>query len=160
MALDHLPDLIDPKNLQQSDSRLMPVAGQKADAFIGQPFYPLDSAPDPTAKRLTQLLYGEPVKVLGEQDGWSQVLCLMDAYVGWLPKQVLFEMPFQATHRVLMPLTHTYLEPDIKSRSVIALPMNALVALTGEASDDGKFARMSNGRWALAGHLALSLIHI
>ena len=154
MALEMLPDLVDPGNLQQSDSRLMPVAGVEADAIIGQPFYPLDASPDPQASRLTQLLYGEPVHIISEKDGWAQVLSLMDGYTGWMPEQVLLRLPYQATHRVLMPLTHTYMEPDIKSRSVIALPMNALVSLTGEATDDGKFVRMSSGRWALAGHLA------
>lgn len=153
MSISRLPSLIDPGKLQAIDDRLMPVGGVQPDAVIAQPFYPLDSSPDPTAERLSQLLYGEPVKILSESNSWCKVHALIDGYVGWLPKQALSETDFQATHRVIMPLTHTYLQPDIKSRSVVALPMNALITLTGEISDDGKFAQMTSRRWALVNHL-------
>jgi len=153
MSLSQIPSLIDPGKLQTMDDRLMPVDGVQSDAVIAQPFYPLDSSPDPTAERLSQLLYGEPVKIISESGTWCKVHALIDGYVGWLPKQVLSETSFQATHRVIMPLTHTYLQPDIKSRAIVALPMNAFVTLTGEISDDGKFAQMTSRRWALVNHL-------
>ncbi len=153
MAALKLPKLIDPSGFLSKDSRLQDPSGLSSDAVVSQPFYPLDSAPDAFAKRLTQLLYGQPVHILKEEDGWCKIVALMDGYVGWVPRQALKLQAFTATHRVSAPLTHIFIEPDIRSRSVIALPMNALITPTGEVSEDGSLAKLMNGRWVPTSHI-------
>ena len=58
-------------------------------------------------RTLTQALYGEPVVVLAERDGWAEVVALWQpssahelGYPGWLPASHLGELPTAATDPV------------------------------------------------------------
>jgi len=71
-------------------------------------------------RTLTQLLYGEPVLVRSEKDGWSEILAPWQpssaddlGYPGWVPSSHLGELPSSATSpvAVTVPSTDLYSEP-------------------------------------------------
>jgi cell wall-associated NlpC family hydrolase len=116
-----------------------------ADAIV-----PMHSAARYDAGRMTELLYGERVKVFAVEEGWAWVKAAHDGYVGYVPASALRKEITSSAHRVGVPLTFLYAAPDLKSPPEAALPMNARVEIL-ELSD--KFARTRNGRYIFAGHL-------
>jgi cell wall-associated NlpC family hydrolase len=114
------------------------------------PVVPMHSAPRFDAMRMTELLYGERVKVFAIEEGWAWVKAAHDGYVGYVPASALAREIMSSAHRVAVPLTFMYPAPDIKSMPELALPMNARVEVT-ETAD--KFARLRNGRFVFVDHL-------
>ena len=124
------------------------VAGELyeiADAIV-----PMHSAARFDAMRMTELLYGERVKVFAIEEGWAWVKAAHDGYVGYVPASALSREITSSAHRVAVPLTFMYPAPDLKSVPELPLPMNARIEIM-EVTD--KFARIRNGRYVFAGHL-------
>jgi len=117
---------------------------------IAEAILPLHSAARFDAMRMTELLYGERVKVFAVDEGWAWVKAAHDGYVGYVPASGLSREITGSAHRVAVPLTFMYPAPDLKSVPEVALPMNSRVEIT-ELSD--KFACVRNGRYIFAGHL-------
>ena len=92
---------------------------------INMPFIDLLAAPD--GKRNRQLIYGSKVKYFGEADGWAFVQNTYDSYVGYVPQNTIVPET-KTTHIVSAPLTHVFLEPNIKSRNIEILPLAARVS--------------------------------
>jgi cell wall-associated NlpC family hydrolase len=114
------------------------------------PMVPMHSAPRFDSMRMTELLYGERVKVFAIEEGWAWVKAAHDGYVGYVPASALGREIMSSAHRVAVPLTFMYPAPDIKSMPELALPMNARVEITETVE---KFARLRNGRFVFTDHL-------
>lgn len=74
----------------------------------------------PDGPRDRQLLYGQGVTLLNDQNGWAYVQAERDGYVGYIRTDAL-GVAEQATHLVSAPCTHAYEAPDLKSRNLLAL---------------------------------------
>ena len=83
-----------------------------APAQIGVALVDLLDAPDGIRDR--QLIYGDPVTVLGAQDGHSYVRPGRDGYIGFVPTAALAQAA-PHTHRVIARASHAYARADMKS---------------------------------------------
>jgi cell wall-associated NlpC family hydrolase len=53
------------------------------------PLADIRRSPDEGAERVSQVLAGEAVRVLQEQEGWAHILLASDGCLGWLPESLL-----------------------------------------------------------------------
>jgi len=68
-----------------------------------RPYAPLRSGPSNDAEQHTQALFGDPVDVLEQENGWARVV-LADGYEGYLEGEVLGEpLPKERAHVVVVP---------------------------------------------------------
>lgn len=74
----------------------------------------------PEGQRARQVVMGQDVEVLGEDDGWCRVRALAGGYVGYVWRSRL-EAPEEVTHRVTARSTHLYPEADFKVCEMVAL---------------------------------------
>ena len=123
---------------------------------IAEAVVPLHSLARFDSTRMTELLYGERVKVFAVEEGWAWVKAAHDGYVGYVPASALSREITSASHRVAVPLTFMYPAPDIKSVPAMPLPLNARVEISETAE---KFMRLRNGRFVFAGHLKTLTSH-
>lgn len=95
----------------------------------------LRASPDDAAVAVSALLYGEAFTVFDLAHGWAWGQCRADGYVGWLRASTLVASGAAATHLVSAPSATIFVAPDIKSRVLGSLPLNARVAAgaAGEA---------------------------
>ena len=100
-----------------------------------------DITRDPGWPRDRQLLFGETVTQLSEQNGWAYVQSDRDGYVGHLPASALGETR-KATHRVTSLGTAIYRGPDLKTVDIQDLHHGSLVTVTGAA---GRYAETPDG---------------
>jgi cell wall-associated NlpC family hydrolase len=114
------------------------------------PIAAVHKAPRFDATQVTQALMGETVKVFLEEEGWSWVQLDRDGYVGYVSANVLSDVITFPTHRVAVPSTFLYPEPNLRAQPAVSLTLNAQVALTG---GDEKFGRLSNGCFVFNDHL-------
>jgi len=98
----------------------------------------------------TELLFGETVTVFDEQEGWAWVQADTDSYVGYVSSDTLSSHVFAATHRVSALRSQIYPVADIKFPPLDLISMNSLVSVE---DTDGRFARLKDGRFAIAAHL-------
>lgn len=103
---------------------------------------------DPGAARLDrQILQGHPVCLLDPESGFCRDET--SGYVGHLPPASL--VPWVApTHRIRAARSLIFDAADIKAPGPVAVSCGALVSVT-EIS--GRFARLDDGRFAIAAHL-------
>ena len=99
---------------------------------INVPFVDLLNTPD--GKRNRQLIYGSKVKYFGENGGWAFIQNIYDSYVGYVPQNSIV-LETEKTHIVKVPLSHVFLEPNIKSRNIEILPLAAKVS--GQVVENG-----------------------
>jgi cell wall-associated NlpC family hydrolase len=95
----------------------------------------LRTAPDDTAVAVSALLFGEWFTAFDMAHGWVWGQCGHDAYVGWVRAKALRAGTGAPTHRVVAPTASIFTRPDIKTRVVGALPLNAQLA-AASAGDD------------------------
>lgn len=105
----------------------------------------------PDGPRDRQLLMGDPVQVLKSENGWSEINSQKDNYHGFVRSETL-AASHAVTHRVSVPATHIYPEPDLKSSETMSLSFGCKLEVTGE---DGAFLRTALG-YIPAPHLSLS----
>ncbi len=125
------------------------VKGEKRQVVSGD--VQLRQEPRHDAALDTELLHGDLVTVYDENEGWAWVQADRDSYVGYLSANALVSSVTPPTHRVRALRTHLYPVPDFKAPPLDLLSMNSRVAV--DSSDD-HFARLVDGRFAVAGHLA------
>ncbi|WP_027256679.1 C40 family peptidase [Leisingera aquimarina] len=121
-------------------------------ARIGVAVADLLRAPDGARDR--QLVYGEPVTVYEDRNGWSFLQVAKDSYVGYLPSASL-TAPFEATHWVSAPATHAYSADDFKSPETHALSHGSRVQVLGGT---GRFLQTNLG-FIPARHLSPLGVH-
>lgn len=97
----------------------------------------LRAEPDTGARLLTEILFGEHFTIYELNKGWVWGQAPLDGYVGYLPASAISPRGEGATHRVSVPLTHVYPEPDIKAPPVMSLPMTARLTVAGNDPDNG-----------------------
>ena len=100
----------------------------------------LHAAPDRDSVAVSQLLCGEVFVVFDLASGWAWGQCRHDGYVGWVNEAALGPVASVVTHWVAVPAAPVFAAPDIKSRVLFTLPLNARVA--GEAAPDGFVAAL------------------
>lgn len=131
------------------DPRLTPPAGEGVRARIAAGAAPLRKEPRPDAPLQTEAIFGEPVTVYAQQEGWAHVQLAADLYVGWLPEWAL-DAPLQPTHRVSALRSFVFPGPDIKLPPHEMLSIGSRVAVIGE---QGPFAIIAPRGYAVARHL-------
>ena len=125
------------------------VFGQKKQVKAGASA--LRKAPEARAEQIDQALFGEGVSVYLEEGGWAFVQYEVDHYVGWMRADEL-GAPVEPTHRVKAMRTFIYEKADMKSAPLVAVSMNARLAL-GEVK--GEYARVHDLGWVFAQHVGL-----
>ena len=161
-----MPDGLNPRlNAFRSDLADIRLQGRvDATRFVAgeprrivTPIAPLRRLPDEGAALDTELLIGERVLLFDETaDGWSWVQADADSYVGYVPAACIGQDEGPTpTNRVVVPRTLVFPAPDIKRPPLGALPMGALVAMTGSASDhNADYAQLGSGGFVVKQHLA------
>lgn len=120
-----------------------PERAEGTSARIGIPVADLLRAPDGARDR--QLVYGEPVTVYEDREGWSFLQAAKDSYVGYVPSNAL-SSPFEATHWVSAPATHAYSADDFKSPETHALSHGSRVQVLGSDGQlPGRFLETNFG---------------
>jgi cell wall-associated NlpC family hydrolase len=117
---------------------------------VREPLAPVRRAARETAPLDTQALYGERVEFLNSEKDWAQVRLLSDGYIGFVPADSISRENYDPTHRVTVPRTLLFSQPDLKTPPVSALTMGALVRVEAET---GNFARLYDGTYVFAQHL-------
>ncbi len=118
---------------------------------IATPAVALRRAPRFDAPLDTEALTGETLLIFEEEEGWAWVQLDRDSYVGYMPANALGAVGDEATHRVAARATWIYAEPDIKSRTLGWLSLNAVIAAD---SADERFVRRHDGGFVFAAHVA------
>lgn len=111
---------------------------------------PLRREPRADAALDTELLFGERVMLLDEQDGWAWVQSTRDNYVGYVASECLGHPAGAATHRVAMPSTFIFPEPDIKRPPAETIPLNAQFVASASS---GSFVELEGGGYVFAKHV-------
>ena len=112
----------------------------------------------------SECLYGEPLELLAEKNGYSEVRNVVDSYSGFILSRNTHKAPPQSfTHKVIVRSSLLLAEPDIKSRVLCRLPLLSLLVLddegVGKVADDSfwdntKFGRTVDGYFVIRSHLA------
>lgn len=103
--------------------------------------------PDPSSEQLDQLLQGETFRVLETGRGWGWGQAGRDGYVGHVQLADLRPGVIAASHRISALRAYAFSRPDIKSRPLALLSLNALVAVEAE---EGKFLKAEGSGWIAA----------
>ncbi len=99
----------------------------------------------------TQALCGAALTLFDEREGWSWVQLAADNYVGYVASDAIGPTGATPTHRVVANRTFVYPAPDMKTAVRAALPLDAAVAV---ADAEGAYARLADGGFVYAAHLA------
>jgi cell wall-associated NlpC family hydrolase len=111
---------------------------------------PLWSSPDASKGWASQVLYGTPVRVYEERDGWAWAQVVRDGYVGYVRADALASEFEPATHRVRAPGTFVYAAPDAKAQPGLHLSLEALLRV---AEVGPGFARLAGGGFVPVQHI-------
>lgn len=141
LAAAHLKGQIDVPRYSEGEQRQV-IAGSAQ----------LRKAPRFDAPLETEFLFGDAVTVYDENEGWAWAQSDVDAYVGYVSTDALGKIVSQPTHRVRALRTYLYPAPDIKTPPIELLSMNAQLVVE---SIDGRYAKLKDGRFAIAAHLNL-----
>lgn len=117
---------------------------------VVEPIVTVHRAPRFDAMQLTQALMGETVKLFDEQEGWAFVQLAGDGYVGYVNGNALSPHVIAPTHRVAVPSTFLYPEPNLKAQPAVPVTLNARLAVTGVS---GQYAQLADGRFVFTAHL-------
>ena len=112
----------------------------------------LRQAPTPDSGIVSELLFGETVRVFEDKDGWSWLQNETDDYVGYAQSDGLSADSHSPTHSVAALRTWVYPRADLKSPPRDLLSMNSPVSVDHA---DGPYSRLTGGGWVWSAHLAL-----
>ncbi len=144
------PDLADTRLEGQVEAARF-TAGRPA--RVGRGTIPLRLRPEGPAGLASELLYGERVRVFDEKGGWAWVQNETDGYVGYCPAAGLRdgEKDEEPTHRVTALRSFLYPKPDLKLPVIDVLTLSSSLRVIDR---DKGFARLADGNWIFARHLA------
>lgn len=111
---------------------------------------PLRRRPGFDAGLDTEVLFGETLLVLDEEDGWAWVQLDRDGYVGYLPADALSVDIVKPTHRVAAIGTFVYERADIKSPPMMHLSINTPLAIF---ETSGTFCTLETGGYVVSRHV-------
>ena len=112
------------------------------------PLLDLHEAPRRAARRVTQALAGEVLRVSDMAEGWARVELEADGYIGFAETEWLGPA-LAPTHWLAVPMSHSYPAPDIKQGPESPLFLNSHLTVTGEDKD---FLRLADGRFVKKSH--------
>lgn len=93
-------------------------------------------------RRDRQLNFGADVTVIDRHAGRAFVQAAADDYCGWVDEGALSTDLPAITHRISVPASHIYPAPDMKTREIAALSLNARLSVL---AIEGRFARIPQG---------------
>lgn len=157
-SLDHRLNAFRP---DLADARLKGQLAVKAyaepiAARITVPVLDLRTAPNNESSLVSQALFNEAVDVFETHNGWCWVQAVRDQYVGYCRQSDVEQSPADpATHRVSVPRTFVYREPDMKKPTTMALSLATPLTVVGAEETRGtKFALLADGTALIANHIA------
>jgi cell wall-associated NlpC family hydrolase len=122
------------------------------DFVLAVPATALRRHPTRDAPLESEALAGETVRVFETRaDGWSWVQLGRDRHVGYVETATLAPPGAAPTHRLTVPRSLVYPEPDMKTPPLSWLPLGARFAA---AAEDGRFLRLARGGFVIARHAA------
>ena len=95
---------------------------------------------------ISQLLYGEPVKVFEIKKGYAWLQSMRDDYVGYTPVNNLQVTKTVPSHKIISLRCLVYKLPSIKSIPVSELSFNSLIEITGKMKNK-YFYKIKNLGW-------------
>jgi cell wall-associated NlpC family hydrolase len=107
-------------------------------------------APSFNAMQLTQVLWGESVKVFERKNGWAWIQLQRDGYVGYVEEDALAAATLPFSHRLPVRSSHLYPAADLKTQPAIAVPMGAELTAVESAGD---YFKLASGHFIYAPHL-------
>jgi cell wall-associated NlpC family hydrolase len=115
---------------------------------------PLLAAPDPNARQVSEIRYGEFLDVFElpgvGQEGFAWVQNRSDRYVGYFPfVEALSEEIADLSNRINVLRTFAYPEPDIKASPMDELTLGSHVRL---GPVEGKFRKLGSNGYVFAKH--------
>jgi cell wall-associated NlpC family hydrolase len=141
-----------------TDRRLNLPSGVESEgktATVFEPVIDMRAKPDGRLGIDTQLLLGAEVAVFNEENGWALVQAKADHYVGYTRADKLTPIAPAPTHRVIVPRTIFYVQPDMKLPSAGALSLGSLLTIKGFRETRGtRYAEIWAGMAVFADHLA------
>lgn len=111
----------------------------------------LRQAPGTDSGVVSELLFGETVRVFEDKAGWAWLQNGTDDYVGYAQADGLSETVHRATHSVAVLRTWLYPRADLKSPPLDLLSMNSQIRVD---DTDGPYSRLAGGGWVWSAHLA------
>lgn len=122
--------------------------------WVNAPVADLHREPDAASGMDTQLLYGDKVTLFDRDSDWAWVQSVRDGYVGYVRSDLVRNGDRPATHRVIVPRTILYQQPDMKTPRTCAVSMGTGVTKVGEDTVRGtRYALLMNGMAAIHDHL-------
>jgi cell wall-associated NlpC family hydrolase len=106
--------------------------------------------PDAAAGLDTQLLYGEPVRVFEEKEGWAWVQNVTDGYVGYVESTALGAPPPAPTHRLRALRSFLFPEPNLKAPPLDCLSIASPLCVVGTRD---AYSELAGGGWLYSKHL-------
>lgn len=106
------------------------------------PLVAMRSAPGLDAERVSELLFGEVVRIEQRSFGWVGIQTQHDGYRGWIPETSLQTGAGQATHRAGLMSALVFTRPDIKSSLVQRLHRGSSLRLHDTGGD---FLELADG---------------
>jgi cell wall-associated NlpC family hydrolase len=146
-----LTPLHDPTGILLDHPRL--IDSTTIDAQVAVAMAPLKLEPDQRSETQTFVLRGEPLQILGEYQEWQLAVSVIDGYLGWLDQGAIAQQLQEPTHRLKVPLSHSFSAPDLKSPPAGTLSMGSYIHVTGSAQNG--FMPLEGGGWVFEGHLAV-----
>jgi hypothetical protein len=114
-------------------------------AVVLDPVANMYSKPDALADVVSQAIYGTPVRILEEQEGWARIET-PDQYTGWMPFAAVRglrdgETGYAASGRVARVeslFANLYREPNVtRHEPLLTVPFETRLEVTAEPPDDG-----------------------
>lgn len=111
--------------------------------------------PSPDARLRSQILPGESVELVAMAGEFAHCSIAQTGVEGFVRNPALVSLSQPPTHIVAVPFVHLYAEPRHEAATRSLLPLNALVACTGETSPlafpsgnaSGNVLRLAGGGW-------------
>lgn len=145
------PDLADAR-LQGEVAAKRFVAGHPA--RVTASVADLRNAPRADAGLNSQLLRGDEVTVFEDLDGWLWLQARRDGYVGYVAASAVGDLGLAPTHRVSVPRTFLYPDPDMKLPRAGELSLGVELAIVAEAETRGtRYALLPSGEAVVARHI-------
>ena len=131
------------------------IKGPSKPGIIAVPVADLRPEPEMNSGIDTQFIFGTTVSVFERRNGWAYVQSKTDGYVGYVKASATKLRATSPTHRVIVPRSFRYGEPDMKLPALNALSMGSLVSVESHLETRGtKYAVLAGGYAMIASHLA------
>lgn len=123
----------------------LPEGGRQERFQVSASVAALRKAPEPSAEMVSQVLFGETVRLHHEEGEFGLIQSESDRYCGWVTMDALSKPVLEPTHRIHVARLHAYAEPSIRAAPRFVLGLGAKLTATGDV--DGKYTRFERAGW-------------